>query len=140
MENPMLEGTPFPNLSLSEFKSVDPLTVVIDLDGVIVPASLSDDDLLGREPVVGARETISALMKMGVKVIIWTARGEAMRTMTEYWLSSRNIPFDELRLDKPRATIYIDDKAWRFRSWSEIIEKLLVPQPAAEPIVKKDVI
>ena len=116
------------SLGLVQARSENEMTIVIDLDGTIVPQALGSEDLLGHEPHPGARETIAALRRLKIKVIIWTARGEGMRQMTEYWLQSRNIDYDELRLDKPAANIYIDDKALRFTSWSDVVSKILLPK------------
>jgi hypothetical protein len=124
-ENPLMNALGLVHASTEKDTQT---TIVVDLDGTIIPHALDSEDLLGHEPFPGARETIHAIRKLGVKVIIWTARGEEMRSMTEYWLSSRNIEFDELRLDKPKANLYIDDKALRFTSWSDVIQKVLMPK------------
>ena len=44
-------------------------------------------------------------------VILFTARWEADRETTVEWLKAQEVPYDELVMGKPRADIYIDDRA-----------------------------
>ena len=115
-------------------------TIVVDLDGPIVDiyhcpqkcdytdypknhASLKRTEC----PVVdGAVEMLKKYKARGFRIVIWTARVEVERWITEEWLRAHGVPFDELVMTKPLALIYIDDLASEFRNWHDtekVIEK-----------------
>jgi hypothetical protein len=110
-------------------------TICIDLDGVITDflnckegcnykEYPRDSKNLKRElcPLnPTAPEAIRALKNLGLKIVIWTSRVEEERTETMKWLNKHEIPFDDLIMDKPRAFIYVDDLAFRFSSWTNVV-------------------
>ena len=107
-------------------------TICIDLDGVIVdflnckegcdytdyPKDISKlkRNLCPINPT--APQAIRALKGLGLKIIIHTSRIEKERKATEYWLEKHKVPYDKLIMNKPRGFIYIDDLAFRFKSWT----------------------
>lgn len=93
-------------------------TVAVDLDGTLAEYDgWKGDDVIG-EPRPGAAESMQRLKKMGVRVIIWTTRGN--RDQVGSWLKEHDIPFDHINRnpdqpegasDKVIADVYLDDKA-----------------------------
>ena len=60
------------------------------------------------------KELINELKDRGFHIILWTSRIEEEREVTEKYLNDRGVLFDELIMDKPRALLYVDDRAFRF--------------------------
>lgn len=114
-------------------------TVVIDLDGVISDYKTCEVgcdyfkypkylEKLKRHlcPVKeGAKESLEQLKSMGIKIVIQTSRVEEEREVTEKWLKENKIPYDELKTDKPRGFVYIDDHGWLFGDWDNAMERIL---------------
>lgn len=106
--------------------------ICIDLDGVICELRKEDEKYEELKPVNGSVDKIKQLKQAGHYIIIYTAR--RMKThnantakviadigkITLDWLEKYNIPYDEIMFGKPWADIYIDDNAYRFKSWDEI--------------------
>jgi capsule biosynthesis phosphatase len=106
--------------------------ICIDLDGVIAGFKKGQETYADVLPVAGAVEKIKKLKQAGHYIIIFTARH--MKTcngnvsmviarqgkITLDWLAKHEIPFDEIHFGKPWADVYIDDNAFRFKSWNEI--------------------
>ena len=109
------------------------LRICIDLDGVICRLKKNNESYEELLPVEGAIEKINTLKNEGHYIIIYTAR--RMNThkanipkviadigkITLDWLAKYNIPYDEIMFGKPWADIYIDDNAYRFNSWNEVL-------------------
>jgi len=128
-ENPVFENLPVAGaLSLLHMKGAQALTIAVDIDGTLAPNEIDESEYATLEPFPGAVETLKTLKKLGIKIVIWTARNSSWRSITEYWLSSKEIPYDELIMDKPSAQLYIDDKAFKFTTWSDVVERLLLPK------------
>lgn len=133
-ENPILESLPVVGaLSLLHLKGTEALSIAIDIDGTLCPQPMDSSEYATLELFPGCKETISTLKNLGVRIIIWTARTEEWRAITEYWLNDKGIPFDELVMGKPNAQLYIDDKALKFTTWSDIIARLMLPQTPQSP-------
>ncbi len=110
------------------------MRICIDLDGVICQLRKENETYDVLLPVEGAIEKINSLKKEGHYIIIYTAR--RMKThqantakviadigkLTLDWLEKLDIPYDEIMFGKPWADIYIDDNAFRFKTWSQISE------------------
>lgn len=58
---------------------------------------------------------IQGLQDAKVKVVLYSARFEEDRLVTEQWLKGHAIAYDELHLGKPRAEVYVDDRGFPFR-------------------------
>ena len=115
--------------------------VVIDLDGVIIDFNHCKNigicdysnypdclDKLKRTECPmnsSARLYMGMMKKIGMNIIIWTARVEEEREVTEEWLKKNKIPYDDLIMGKPRATVYIDDLAHRFINWELAYSKVM---------------
>lgn len=96
--------------------------VVVDIDGVIaVPRS--DNNYALCEVVPGAREALTHLCKIA-HVTLDTARWEEDRAVTEEWLRVNEIPYHKLKLGKPLADVYVDDRATPFTHWSSVLEEI----------------
>jgi len=114
-------------------------TIVVDLDGVIVDFKNCKEDcdyanyphnLAGMKrhkcPVdPEAVKTLQELKDKGYYIIINTGRDKKEETITKTWLLKNKIPYDELRTEKPRGFIYIDDLAHKFTSWKNVREAVL---------------
>jgi capsule biosynthesis phosphatase len=110
------------------------MRICIDLDGVICELRKEHECYKNLTPVDGAIEKINTLKEKGHYIIIYTARrmkthnGNQAKVIADIgkitldWLEKYNIKYDEIMFGKPWADIYIDDNAFRFNSWDEIIE------------------
>lgn len=107
--------------------------LAIDFDGVIHNAfkGFYDGTCYG-EPLPGALEAIPILAK-NYKIIIFTAKAKPDRplingkTGTELvsdWLEKYGVLkyVSEITSEKPRAILYIDDNAFRFKNWVDTLE------------------
>ncbi|MDZ4715799.1 MAG: hypothetical protein SH819_10050 [Cytophagales bacterium] len=113
------------------------MRIVIDLDGTVCPIKRQGQTYSELKPLPGAVDKIKALKEDGHYIIIQTARnmatqegnlGKVMRNIgkvTLDWLVEYNIPYDEVYFGKPNANLYIDDRGFRFTSWSELTPELL---------------
>lgn len=113
----------------------DRKTIALDFDGVIhsyttpwsIPTVIPDD------PVPGALNFIrEAIHKYDVVIFSVRAKNRASRKAIYRWfrdhgLEKRVLDQLEITSDKPKATIYIDDRGWRFEGEFpslELIRKL----------------
>jgi capsule biosynthesis phosphatase len=113
------------------------MKIVIDLDGTICEIKREGQSYADVQLLPGAADRIRELRAAGHYVIIQTARNMATRgsnvglvmknvgKVTLDWLERHGIEFDEIYFGKPNADIYIDDRALRFSSWTEITETAL---------------
>ena len=78
------------------------------------------------EPIADAVRSIEQLFHDGNDIIIYTARATNPKSIdiVEEWLRFHKIPFDEVTAIKPKADIYLDDKAIRFTNWAEALEEI----------------
>jgi len=90
---------------------------VVDIDGVLATGTVEDvysEDAgwaFGKcSPIFEGIEILNRLREQDVKIVLHTARWEDDRAVTEHWLSSHEVAYDELIMGKPSADIYIDDK------------------------------
>jgi len=106
--------------------------IAIDLDGTICPIKKPEESYADLVPHAGAADRIRELRNAGYYVIILTARnmatcegnlGKVMKNvgkLTLNWLDQHAIEYDEVYFGKPNADLYIDDRAFRFTSWSDV--------------------
>tara|TARA_R100000908_G_C3619427_1_gene65643 strand:+ start:98 stop:487 length:390 start_codon:yes stop_codon:yes gene_type:complete len=107
--------------------------VAIDFDGVIhnFDKGWHDGTCYG-DPLPGSIEAVKRLSKQ-YNIIIFTAKvkpsrplvnGKTGHQLVTEWLDKYDILdcVDEITCEKPRAQIYIDDKAYHFTNWKDAIE------------------
>jgi uncharacterized HAD superfamily protein len=85
--------------------------IVVDIDGVICTET---KPYAKAELISGAVETLNFWKDLGHTIILHTARRERDRKLTIEWLRKKQVPFHKLVMGKPKAEIYIDDRALRF--------------------------
>jgi hypothetical protein len=111
----------------------DTRNLAIDFDGVLHndDKGFFDGTCYGL-PIPGSLEAVSELSQF-FRIVIFTAKAKPSRpliggkTGTELvweWLERQGIAryIDEVTAEKPRALLYIDDKALTFNSWVETLE------------------
>lgn len=93
-------------------------TISVDFDGVIHKYSKGRfDGTIYDEPVEGAFEALER-MKKTFKVVIFTTRdAESIRA----WFKKYGKECDYEIFLKPKAMLYIDDRALRFTNWRDIL-------------------
>ncbi len=95
-------------------------TIAIDFDGVIHKYSKAyHDGSIYDTPIEGAGDAIRLFKKKGYKVVCFTARDDVQGIMD--WMKLYNIEVDEITNKKPRAVVYIDDRAIRFTNWRDML-------------------
>jgi hypothetical protein len=97
------------------------LVLAIDFDHVIMD---TDNPVPGRRmgpPLDGARDAI--LSFYGHEIIIHTcwAQTESGKAAVEKWLEYWRFPAIEVTAMKPRADVYLDNKAIRFENWEQAL-------------------
>jgi len=114
------------------------MRIVIDLDGTICPIKSKSESYADLLPNIGAVDKINALKMAGHYIIIQTARnmgtcdsnvGKVLKNVgkiTLDWLEKYEIQYDEIFFGKPNAQVYIDDRAFRYSSWDEINNEILL--------------
>ena len=86
-------------------------TAAVDIDGVL--AEEGDPANYGRaRPLARGIELVRRLTEAGHRVVLHTARWEEDRAVTMVWLAMHDVPYDKLVLGKPKADLYVDDRAW----------------------------
>lgn len=113
------------------------MRISIDLDGTICPVKQPEQDYSDLEPLPHAAERIRELRKAGHYIVIQTARNMAtcggnlgrviknVGLITLEWLEKNGIEYDEIYFGKPNAEVYLDDRAVRFFSWTDVTENNL---------------
>lgn len=126
-----IERCPFCGKPLEDGLSEDevsPLTVVLDVDGVL---AVPEGEYEERAPYPFAARHVRRLKEDGYRVVIATARymGQGAREGKEgwglqkyayeqgygelaRWLARHDIPYDALYLGKPSGNLYVDDRAF----------------------------
>lgn len=97
-------------------------TIAIDFDGVLhsYETGWHKDTILPADaPVAGAQRFIKWLVEAGYEVVIFSTRAETkiLKEGMKLWLEEHDFPYlDKIQITdrKPKALIYIDDRAFRF--------------------------
>jgi len=87
--------------------------ICVDIDGIIAieTKGFGKDYYPKRTPNTYTIETLQDYYRRGFKIILYSARYQEDKKMTEVWLKKHNVPYDELILGKPQAEFYADDRA-----------------------------
>lgn len=101
----------------------------VDFDGVICEDSdnIFRDFEQARYPAAqpGVAEGLAWLQKNGFEIVIYTCRPYEHRRYLESFLRRHECEYDYMVFHgKPRADVYIDDKAVRFTSWGDTVREL----------------
>jgi ribonucleotide monophosphatase NagD (HAD superfamily) len=98
-------------------------TIAIDFDGVLHKYSKGYfDGSIYDEPVEGSLEAIFELSKT-YKIVVFTAR-EEFKPVSVWLIKHGFKPFiSDLTNIKPKAVIYIDDRALHFTDWKSALEE-----------------
>lgn len=95
---------------------------VFDLDGTICTQEKSGEYHLAK-PIKKMIDKVNALFDAGHDITIYTARGmvtfegdlervmAAYWNLTDHWLHMNGVKYHRLRMGKPPADFYVDDKA-----------------------------
>ena len=106
--------------------------IAIDFDGVIHKNSKGFfDGTVYDKPVKGTEKALKSLSKK-YKIIIFTCKvkpdrplikGKSGNDLIKEWLSQYNLLqyIHEVTCEKPRASVYIDDKGYRFENWENTL-------------------
>lgn len=92
--------------------------LAIDFDGVLHDNTWRAPGHRMGVPIQGAREVMGTLKDLGHQLVIFTERG-ASPEHVEDWLDYFKIPYDSVTDRKPKADVYLDDRAVRFKNWAE---------------------
>jgi hypothetical protein len=120
-------------------KKRDFLKIVIDLDGTI----LEEKTVKERPkavPLPGAVDAVNKLYEMGHVIIIYSARPESDLELVSGQLDKYGIKYHRLVLGKPTGDIFIDDRAFTFRNWTENWRNLirLIDEKMKQPYEEKE--
>ena len=111
------------------------VNIAIDFDGVIHKNSKGFfDGTIYDEPVEGVEEALKELSKNN-SIIVFTCKAKKDRGLVNgktgvelvwEWLEKYNLAkyVSKVTAEKPRALVYVDDKALRFVSWEKTAEEL----------------
>ena len=88
------------------------MIICCDLDGTL---TLEDEghDYANRTPRISMIHKVRQFYRDGNRIILCSARLKIDRKITIAWLKKYHVPYHELILGKPKADVYIDDKAKR---------------------------
>jgi CMP-N-acetylneuraminic acid synthetase len=102
----------------------EPMTFCFDIDGCIATVR-KDLDYARAEPIPSTIRHINALYEAGHRIVLLTARGSATgidwRDITEAQMQRWGVKHHELRLGKPAADYYIDDKMLALEELDELL-------------------
>ena len=122
------------------------MRICFDIDGVI--ATGTEKEVYSNEAkwsyenctvVPGARAFLQKLAEEGHYIILHTARMKRDKIKTFNWLELNNIPFNELHTGKPPATIYVDDRGFRFDGdWNKL--KILIDEVKTKEIINENIL
>ena len=96
--------------------------ICVDIDGVLAEENNGKYSIANQ--IKDAKISIDKLIEKGFKIYLHTGRHILKREETIYWLQKNNINYDHIVFNKPVAKYYIDDRAIRFNSWKEVLNKI----------------
>lgn len=74
------------------------MVVAFDIDGTLAQGPFVPERIRDLEPRLHVIRTLRGLSRAGIKIIVVTARPEAYRLDTEWWLRRHAIPYHTLRM------------------------------------------
>ena len=95
--------------------------VAVDIDGVIIDSMQGEFRPEKYSPADTAR---FPTMKGCVRVMTRNGSPEEIKKQIEFDMKFRGFPFSFVSIYKPIADIYIDDRGWHFRDWSQMEKDL----------------
>ena len=107
----------------------------IDFDGVIHRNSLGyHDGTIYDPPMDGTKEALEVLSKR-FSIVVYTCKAKPDRELVNgktgtqliwEWLRENDLDkyIKEVTSEKPRAAFYIDHKAYRFKSWTSMMNTI----------------
>lgn len=99
-------------------KPINRKRVVFDFDGVIhsYTSGWKGIDVIPDPPVEGIKEVLQKLIDNQYEVCVLSTRCSEYSgyKAIQQWLVLNDIPFTEVRADKPPAICYVDDRALKF--------------------------
>ena len=109
-------------------------TVVFDFDGVIhsYTSGWKGPSVIPDPPVPGIKEAISAIRSAGYEVVVVSTRCASYQGQSSVraWLLDNGIEVDAVKMEKPPAIVYIDDRAICFDGKPEsLLGKIQVFKP-----------
>ena len=99
------------------------MQIIIDLDGTICTEEKTYSRSLAKVKK-GAAKAIEELYNNGHIIIIYSSRTWMEYEMTVAWLKKNKIKYHQLVLGKPVGDVWIDDRAYTFDKWDNILSKL----------------
>lgn len=93
--------------------------VAVDIDGTIASTlkmGTYPDDYMKKTPIKGSQDMLRKIKRLGYRVMLFTARLEEDRSVTEAWLIANGFSglYDLLVMDKPVYRALIDDRNVEF--------------------------
>lgn len=90
-------------------------TVVFDFDGVIhsYTSGWRGQCVISDPPVPGIKEAIDEIRAAGYEVVVVSTRCASVQGQgaVQAWLLDNDIKVDAIKMEKPPAIVYIDDRA-----------------------------
>jgi uncharacterized HAD superfamily protein len=99
------------------------MQLIIDIDGTICTEEKTFSRSMAK-PIIGAKNTLDKLKADGHILILYSARSWNEYEMTLKWLNDNKIPYDQVILGKPIGDYWIDDRAIKFTTWSDVLGKI----------------
>ena len=99
------------------------MQLIIDIDGTICTEEKTFSKSMAK-PNIGAKNTLDKLKAEGHTLILYSARSWNEYEMTIKWLNDNKIPYDQVILGKPIEDYWIDDRAIKFTTWSDVLKKI----------------
>ena len=84
--------------------------VAVDIDGVITNETEGHDYLI-RTPNLANIDKVNLLGSVGCAILLYTSRLEIDREVTEEWLATHGVKYQDIFFDKVTYDYLIDDKA-----------------------------